>query len=128
VLVRRWRVPEEQDGTALNFGLCAAMSAALAAWRGEWASPLPVVPEGVFWVLFGGVGPVGLAYHWWEAGMKLGNARLLGTLAYLIPVGSSVILGLLYKETLGPGLLAGALLIALGAWVGNRGGDQRGTS
>lgn len=121
VLLRRWRVPEEQDGTALNFALCAAMSAALAAWRGEWAAVGPVGPEGFFWVVFGGVGPVGLAYSWWESGMKLGNARLLGTLAYLIPVGSSAILGVLFKETLGPGLLAGALLIALGAWVGNRG-------
>ena len=65
---------------------------------------------------------MGLAYRWWESGMKLGNARLLGTLAYLIPVGSSVILGLLFEEALGPGLVPGALLIALGAWVGNRGG------
>ncbi|HWR98467.1 MAG TPA: EamA family transporter [Candidatus Methanoperedens sp.] len=122
VLLRRWRVPEEQDGTALNFGLCAVLSAALALWRGEWSQLGPVGAEGVFWVVFGGVGPVGLAYHWWESGMKLGNAHLLGTLAYLIPVGSSVILGLLFAEALGPGLLAGALLIALGAWVGGRGG------
>ncbi len=122
VLLRRWRVPEEQDATALNFALCAAMSAALAAWRGEWGAVGPVGAEGLFWVLFGGVGPVGLAYHWWESGMKRGNARLLGTLAYFIPVGSSALLGLLFEEALGPGLLPGALLIALGAWVGNRGG------
>lgn len=122
VLLRRWRVPEEQDATALNFGLCAAMSAALAGWRGEWSTLAPVGAEGIFWVVFGGVGPVGLAYRWWEAGMKLGNARLLGTLAYLIPVGSSAILGLLFHDALGPGLLSGALLIAIGAWVGNRGG------
>jgi drug/metabolite transporter (DMT)-like permease len=128
VLIRRWRIPEEQEGTALNFGICAVMSAVLAAWRGEWSAPVALGPEGVFWVVFGGVGPVALGYHWWEAGMKLGNARLLGTLAYFIPVGSSAILGLLYRETLGPGLLAGAGLIALGAWAGNRGGDQRGTS
>jgi drug/metabolite transporter (DMT)-like permease len=122
VLLRRWRIPEEQDGTALNFGICAVMSAALAGWRGEWSALSPAGPEGIFWVVFGGVGPVGLAYRWWESGMKLGNARLLGTLAYLIPVGSSVILGLLFEEALGPGLVPGALLIALGAWVGNRGG------
>lgn len=123
VLLRRWRVPEEQDGTALNFALCAVLAAVLALWRCEWAALPAPTAEGVFWVLFGGVGPVGLAYHWWDAGMKLGNARLLGTLAYLIPVGSSAILGLLFHETLGPGLVVGALLIAVGAWVGNRGGS-----
>lgn len=120
VLLRRWRIPEEQGGTALHFCLCAVLAALLASWRGEWDRVAQTDPEAVYWVLFGGVGPVGLGYHWWEIGMKRGNARLLSLLAYFIPVGSSVVLGSLYSSVLGPGLLAGALLIGLGAWVAGR--------
>jgi drug/metabolite transporter (DMT)-like permease len=120
VLLRRWRVPEEQGGTALHFSVCALLAALLASWRGEWGRVADAGPESLFWVLFGGVGPVGLGYHWWEIAMKRGNARLLGLLAYFIPVGSSLVLGALYAAALGPGLLPGALLIGLGAWVAGR--------
>ena len=122
VLLRRWRVPEEQGGTAFHFTVCALMAAGIAAWRGEWAAwpgwswPL------LFWVLFGGVGPVGLGYLWWEIGMKRGDVRLIGQLAYFIPIGSSVLVGLFFAETLSAGLAAGAVLIATGAWVVRRAG------
>jgi drug/metabolite transporter (DMT)-like permease len=120
VLLRRWRIPEEQGGTALHFSVCSLLAALLATWRGEWGRLADAGPEALFWVVFGGVGPVGLGYHWWEIGMKRGNARFLGLLAYFIPVGSSLVLGALYSAALGPGLLPGALLIGLGAWVAAR--------
>ena len=124
VLLRRWRVPEEKGGTAFHFGVCALLAAILAAWRGEWQSISAMGPEAGFWILFGGIGPVGLAYHWWEIGVKRGNVHLLSLLAYFIPVGSSILIGLFFRESLGRGLLPGALLITAGAWLAGRSGGS----
>ena len=120
VLLRRWRIPVEQGGTAFHFTLCALMAAAVAAIRGEWQNLPPVGAEALFWILFGGIGPVGLAYHWWEIGVKRGHVPLISTLAYFIPIGSTLLIGLLFREAMGPGLLFGAVLIAAGAWLAGR--------
>jgi drug/metabolite transporter (DMT)-like permease len=120
VLLRRWRIPAEQGGTAFHFTLCALMAAAVAAARGEWQNLPPVGAEALFWVLFGGIGPVGLAYHWWEIGVKRGHVPLISTLAYFIPIGSTLLIGILFREAMGPGLLFGAVLIAAGAWLASR--------
>lgn len=45
---------------------------------------------------------MGLAYHWWEIGVKRGNVPLISTLAYFIPVGSTLLIGLLFREAMGP--------------------------
>jgi len=117
VLLRRWRIPAEQGGTAFHFTLCALMAAAVAAIRGEWQNLPPVGAEALFWILFGGIGPVGLAYHWWEIGVKRGHVPLISTLAYFIPIGSTLLIGLLFRDAMGPNLLFGAVLIAAGAWL-----------
>jgi drug/metabolite transporter (DMT)-like permease len=120
VLLRRWRIPVEQGGTAFHFTLCALMAAAVAAIRGEWQNLPPFGAEALFWILFGGIGPVGLAYHWWEIGVKRGHVPLISTLAYFIPIGSTLLIGLLFREAMGAGLFVGAVLIAVGAWVAGR--------
>jgi drug/metabolite transporter (DMT)-like permease len=120
VLLRRWQIPAEKGGTAFHFTLCALMAAAVAAIRGEWRNLPPVGAEALFWILFGGIGPVGFAYHWWEIGMKRGHMPLISTLAYFIPIGSTLLIGLLFREAMRPGLLFGAVLIAVGAWLAGR--------
>lgn len=120
VLLRRWRIPVEQGGTAFHFTICALMAASVAAVRGEWQNLPPVSAEALFWILFGGIGPVGLAYHWWEIGVKRGHVPLISTLAYFIPIGSTLLIGLLFREAMGPVLLFGAVLIAAGAWLAGR--------
>jgi len=122
VLLRRWRIPAELGGTAFHFTLCALMAAAVAASRGEWRNLPPVGAEALFWILFGGIGPVGLAYTWWEIGVKRGHVPLIGTLACFIPIGSTLLIGIFFRETLGTGLLFGAALIAAGAWLAGRRG------
>ncbi|MEN6624607.1 MAG: EamA family transporter [Candidatus Sumerlaeia bacterium] len=117
VLLRRWRVPEENGGTAFHFAVCAAMAALIAWWRGQWHALPPVSANMIFWILFGGIGPVGLGYHWWEIGMKRGNVHLISLLAYFIPIGSSALIGFFFRQALNPGLLIGAFLIAAGAWI-----------
>ncbi len=124
VLLRRWRIPEEKGGTAFHFAVCAVMAAFLAVARGEPVPPSGVSGEAAFWILFGGVGPVGLAYHWWEIGMKRGSVHLISLLAYFIPLGSTVLIGVFFSGAMNPGLLPGAALITLGAWVAGRGPRQ----
>jgi drug/metabolite transporter (DMT)-like permease len=124
VLLRRWRIPEEKGGTAFHFSVCALLAAVLAGWRGEWQVFPGLDPKAVIWILFGGIGPVGLAYHWWEIAIKRGSVRLIVLLAYFIPVGSSLLIGLFFKESLNPGLLPGAFLIAVGAWLSGRGSSR----
>lgn len=43
-------------------------------------------------VLLLGAGPLGAAFFLWDAGMKRGDPRLLGTLAYAVPVASTLLL------------------------------------
>ena len=120
VLLRRWRVSEQQSGVPLHFTACAVMAATIAAVRGEWESATRADWTAVFWVLFGGIGRTGLGYYWWEIGMKRGAVPLLASLAYTIPIGSSILIGLFFREAMNPGLLPGAVLIAAGAYLAHR--------
>lgn len=117
VLLRKWKIPEENGGTAFHFAVCAAMAVAIAWWQGAWRSLPPVSGATILWILFGGIGPVGLGYHWWEIGIKRGRVQLISQLAYFTPIGSSVLIGIFFRQALSWGLLIGAVLIAAGAWI-----------
>jgi drug/metabolite transporter (DMT)-like permease len=53
-----------------------------------------VAPDARQWlaVVMLGLGPVGAAFFLWDIGMKRGDPRLLGTLAYAVPVASTLLL------------------------------------
>jgi len=120
VLLRRWKIPEDQGGTAFNFAVCAVVAGLIALYLDQWQNMPAWTMKMAFWVLFGSIGPVGLAYSWWEIGAKKGPVFLIASLAYFIPIGSSLIIGLIYEESMNSGLIFGAVLIAMGAWVINR--------
>ena len=73
-------------------------------------------------VLLLGIGPVGIAFFLWDIGMKRGDPRLLGTLAYATPVASTIILGLAGFAPLSLVTVAAALLVAAGGWLAARAG------
>jgi drug/metabolite transporter (DMT)-like permease len=127
VLLRRWRVPVERSGATLPFVVCAVVAAALAIIEGEALLPPTLTPSAVIWLLVYGVGAVGLGYPLWEVGMKRGASQVLAVAAYFIPVVSAGLMALLFHETAGPGLLAGAALITAGAVVAGRAGLARRT-
>ncbi len=76
-------------------------------------------PEGGAWlaVLGLGVGPVGLAFFVWDHGVKRGDLRLLGVLAYFAPVLSTLWLVLAGRADGGLALWVGCALVAAGALV-----------
>jgi drug/metabolite transporter (DMT)-like permease len=113
VLARRMRsVP-----TKAVIGYCAvsAVFAALAHTLFETT----VIPDwqALLAILALGIGPVGAAFLLWDFGMKRGDPRLLGALAYATPVASTIILGLAGFAPLSFTTVAAALLVVAGGWV-----------
>lgn len=76
-------------------------------------------PEGGAWfaVLGLGLGPVGLAFYVWDHGVKRGDLRLLGVLAYVAPVLSTLWLVLAGLADGGATLWVGCALVVAGALV-----------
>ncbi|WP_189472674.1 DMT family transporter [Litchfieldella qijiaojingensis] len=78
-------------------------------------------PQGVGWlgVIGLGLGPVGSAFFTWDVGVKHGDLRLLGFLAYFTPLLSTLVLiatGYAVPSAL---LAVAAVLITLGMFIGS---------
>jgi drug/metabolite transporter (DMT)-like permease len=101
-------------------GFCAA-SAVLAALSHSVFEPT-VVPDALGWValLVLGAGPVGGAFFLWDVGMKRGDPRLLGTLAYATPVASTLLLCAGGYAAFSATTLMSAVLVAAGGLVAAR--------
>jgi drug/metabolite transporter (DMT)-like permease len=98
-------------------GFCAA--SALLAALAHFAVEPTVMPRttSLAAVLVLGLGPVGGAFFLWDIGMKRGDPRLLGTLAYATPVASTLLLCAGGFAAFTPALLVAALLVAAGGLV-----------
>ncbi|MFZ4408956.1 MAG: DMT family transporter [Paracraurococcus sp.] len=94
-------------------GFCLA--AAAITLLGHAAFEPAAWPTAAQWpaILLLGAGPVGAAFFLWDFGMKRGDPRLLGTLAYGVPVASTLLL-----VASGQGRLSGAVLAAAALVVG----------
>jgi drug/metabolite transporter (DMT)-like permease len=81
-----------------------------------------VAPEARQWlaVLGLGLGPVGAAFFLWDIGMKRGDPRLLGTLAYAVPVASTLLLVAAGEGEPSWRLLAATLMVAGGGLIAAR--------
>jgi drug/metabolite transporter (DMT)-like permease len=96
--------------------LALALSAAMEA---------AVMPTPMQWALIAllAAGPMGAAFFLWDAALKRGDARAIGTLAYLTPLGSTLALvaagsGALTAQT----AIAAALIVGGAALGARRGG------
>jgi drug/metabolite transporter (DMT)-like permease len=124
VLIRRWQVPEEQNGSVFHFLVCGLLAAILAFPLGDWSKVVHSSPFSFIWVVTLGIGPIGLAYYGWEIGVKRGKVRLIAVCAYFIPVVSAALMALMFRETMSQTLIPGAVLIALGAYLARRAAVQ----
>jgi drug/metabolite transporter (DMT)-like permease len=117
---RLGRVPSEAVA-----GFCLASAA--AAWLAHLATEPPAALEARQWVVVAllGLGPTGAAFFLWDHGMKRGDPRLLGTLAYAVPVASTLLLVAIGEGELSARMLAAAALVSggglLAALAGRRG-------
>ena len=96
---------------------------AIGALLAHMASETTVWPASpIAWgaVIMLGLGPVGLAFYLWDEGMKGGNIRLLGTLAYATPLLSTLLLSALGFGRPSAVLWLAAVLIAAGALLAGR--------
>ncbi len=102
-------------------GVCGAI--ALTAALAHLAFEETVIPEGrqILPIFLLGFGPVGLAFVAWDFATKKGNISLLGALAYLTPLLSTILLVLTGLAAPSLWLLGGAVLIVLGAVYASRG-------
>lgn len=101
-----------------GFCLAAAALAALAHLAFE-TTVLPEARQALAALLLG-LGPVGAAFFLWDRGMKAGDPRLLGTLAYGVPVASTLLLVALGEAAWQPLLLPALALVAGGGWLASR--------
>lgn len=67
-----------------------------------------------------GAGPMGGAFLLWDIGMKHGEVRLIGTLAYATPVLSTLVLTVFGIAPFGWAILLAALLVAAGGLLAAR--------
>jgi drug/metabolite transporter (DMT)-like permease len=95
-------------------GFCIAT--ALLAGAASVAFESPVMPDARQWlaILLLGAGPLGAAFFLWDAGMKRGDPRLLGTLAYAVPVASTLLLVAAGDGVLDARIGVAALMVAGG--------------
>jgi drug/metabolite transporter (DMT)-like permease len=94
---------------ALAAVLHLAFEATVAPRTGEWLAVLAL-----------GLGPVGAAFFLWDVGMKRGDPRLLGTLAYAVPVASTLLLILAGEGAMSVRVLAATLMVAGGGFIAAR--------
>lgn len=69
-------------------------------------------------LVFMGLGPFGLAFFFWDRALEIGDPRILGALAYLTPVISTLGLISFTEETLSGNALWSMILIIGGASLG----------
>jgi len=117
VLARRFtQVP---SGAVVGFcGVTAMLAAALHGMTGTW-----VMPGLLAWVamIAMGIGPVGVAFALWDAGMKRGDPRLLGTLAFATPVLSTLLLTMAGLAPFTVVTVLASVLVAAGGYVAAQG-------
>jgi drug/metabolite transporter (DMT)-like permease len=84
------------------------------------SAPVPTLTQkdGFFLVLLG-VGPMGAAFYTWDAALKKGDPRVIGALAYLTPLLSTLNLVLFGGKQLSGVSIAAMGLIVLGAVIGS---------
>ena len=76
------------------------------------------------WLLAIGLGPMGAAFYLWDRALRDGDPRVVGTLAYLTPLLSTLLIALVGQGRLGAtsaaamGLIVGGAVV--GTWAGNR--------
>ena len=101
-------------------GFCLATAVLAAVLHLLFEPTVAPTPAQLLAVLALGLGPVGAAFFLWDIGMKRGDPRLLGTLAYGVPVASTLLLIAAGEGEFGWRVMLAAALVAGGGLVAAR--------
>ena len=103
-------------------GLFGLVSGALSLLC-HWALEAPVAVSERDWLLLAlmGLGPLGGAFYLWDKALKLGDARQIGILSYLTPLGSTALLVAVSGSALTWSIGLAAVMIIGAAVLGTRG-------
>lgn len=101
------------------FGLVSGMLSLLCHWALEPSVALSG-QDGLLLALMG-LGPLGAAFFLWDKALKLGDARQIGILSYLTPLGSTALLMLVSGRSLSWSIGVAAAMIIGAAVLGTRG-------
>jgi drug/metabolite transporter (DMT)-like permease len=109
--------PTESVGVfCLISGLLALSAHFLSA--GSFQAAVQLSVEQWIALVLVGLGPMGAAFFFWDAALKRGDPRVIGSLAYLTPLLSTLVLVLIGGQRLTGLAFAAMVLIVLGALVG----------
>ncbi len=114
------RVPAFPTAAIGLFGLVSGLLSLACHWALEPA--VAVSGQDLVLLAIMGLGPLGAAFFLWDKALKLGDARQIGILSYLTPLGSTVLLLVTSGRSLTPSIALAAVLIIGAALVGTRSG------
>lgn len=100
------------------FALVSGLLSLLCHWALEAPTSLSL-RDGLLLALMG-LGPLGGAFYLWDKALKLGDARQIGILSYLTPLGSTSMLILVTGRQWSWSIALAALMIMLAALLGTR--------
>jgi drug/metabolite transporter (DMT)-like permease len=109
---RRLRESGTMFPTAAIGAFCLASGLLEAPYRFTHGDILPLAALAI--------GPMGAAFFLWDAALTHGDARAIGTLAYLTPVISTCLLGLDDPARFGWPIVVALMLVVGGAVIGTR--------
>ena len=112
------RVPAFPTAAIGLFGLVSGLLSLLC----HWALEPSVAVSGRDWALIAvmGLGPLGASFFLWDRALKLGDARQIGILSYVTPLGSTALLMLVSGRALTWSIGLAAVLIIGAAVLGTR--------
>ncbi|MDO8371381.1 MAG: DMT family transporter [Polaromonas sp.] len=112
------RVPAFPTAAIGLFGLVSGVLSLLCHWALEPAVALS--GRDAVLVALMGLGPLGAAFFLWDKALKLGDARQIGILSYLTPLGSTALLMLVSGRALSWSIGLAAAMIIGAAVLGTR--------
>ncbi len=121
------RLPPFPTGAVGGFCLASGLlSLALLALTGGATFHLPSPRPGQWLALLAlGIGPMGAAFYAWDASLKRGDPRVIGSLAYLTPLLSTFNLVVFGGKSFTPLTAAALVLIVGGAVLGSSGSFKK---
>jgi drug/metabolite transporter (DMT)-like permease len=105
--------------TAYVSWFCLASGMAALACHGMLEPAYRPRPREWLYLLALGLGPMGAAFFLWDRALKRGDPRVIGNLAYLTPLLSTLVLAAVTRARLGPLAFIAMGLILTGAWLGS---------